>query len=258
MVLTAFSTARSPRTRTVNLLTLETLRHKTNTIFKTLIFCLRAAKKGDGLTNRVAYYRQFVSTLFRCKSNLTQKPDWVKKIWDLIPLNPVWTQDLLKIRDGKCEAHQQRGWGAVAADCGVSRFSDGCELVWGQGTELPLCVSPDCVAEWLGYVAVVTKINYSRWKTFLRFPFFFLFFSHSLHFCTPLFLFSFFFSGTGCDPNVCHTGGRGWKGEGSLFENISGVRSCPPQCSQVRQCVLKRKMPSVNRFTHTDSKTPLS
>lgn len=60
------------------------------------------------------------------------------------------------------------------------------KLVWGQGTELPLCVSPDYVAEWLGYVAVVTKINYSRWKTFLQF-----FPPHSLLLYTS-FLFSFF------------------------------------------------------------------
>lgn len=228
MVLTAFSTARSPRTRTVNLLTLETLRHKTNTIFKTLIFCLRAAKKGDGLTNRVAYYRQFVSTLFRCKSNLTQKSDWVKKIWDLIPLNPVWTQDLLKIRDGKCEAHQQRGWGAVAADCGVSRFSDGCELVWGQGTELPLCVSPDCVAEWLGYVAVVTKINYSRWKTFLRFPFFFLFFfslSPLLH--TSFSFFFFFFLALGVIQMCATLEGEDEKGRGRSLKIYQGLEVAP-------------------------------
>lgn len=49
--------------------------------------------------------------------------------------------------------------------------------MWGQGTEEPLCVSPDHVSEWLGYVARVTKINYSHWKIFLHFSpllFFFL------------------------------------------------------------------------------------
>lgn len=96
--------------------------------------------------------------------------------------------------------------------------SDGCELVWGQGTELPLCVSQDSVAQWLGYVAVVTKINYSDWKTFLHF------FPHSPHPYTFFFFpFFFFFLGIGWIPNASHTKGIWWRRVGaSLSEIILG------------------------------------
>ena len=167
----------------------------------------------------------------------------------------MWTQDLLKIRDSKCEAHQRRGWGAVAADCGVSRFSDGCELVWGQGTELPLCVSPDSVAEWLGYVAVVTKINYSRWKTFLRFPFFFFFSFFSL---SPLLhtSFSFFFLALGVIQMCATLEGDDEKGRGCSLKIYQGVRSWPLTVHRSGSVFWRGKCP-LWLDLHTDSKSPL-
>lgn len=116
--------------------------------------------------------------------------------------------------DGERWRQRRRLW--QPSEQGVS---DGCELVWGQGTELPLCVSQDSVAQWLGYVAVVTKINYSDWKTFLHF---FSSLSPSLHLLF-FFLFSFFFLGIGWIPNASHTKGIWWRRVGaSLSEIILG------------------------------------
>lgn len=161
----------------------------------------------------------------------------------------LWIQDLLKISDSSSVDGERRRWWRrrqqqiVAAEW--AGLSDGCEPVWGRGTELPLCVSPDSVAEWLGYVALMTKINYSHWKTFL--PFFFSL-THSL----ALLHTSLLFFATGCSLNVCHTKGWWWsKGRGSLSVKIyQGGKKLPPQRSQVRHCVLWWNMASVGRFMH--------
>lgn len=102
---------------------------------------------------------------------------------------------------------------------------DGCELEWGHGTELPLCVSPDCAAEWLSYVAVMTKINYIHWKTFLDF-------------CSPplsRLLHTSFFMPLGV-VQMCAT----LKGddEGVVRSQNILEGKLPPHRSQVRYCVL--------------------
>lgn len=125
------------------------------------------------------------------------------------------------------QRQQQCGWAAAVAAVQTvaaewAEFSDGWKLVWGQGTELPLCISPDCVAEWLGYVAAVTKINYSQCKTF-----FFLRLSLSLYCHTLFFIFSPFFvifllwQRIGWNPKVGHTKGRWCRPRRGVFHIIS-------------------------------------
>ena len=234
MVLTAFSTARSPRTWTVNLLMFEALRHKANTIFKTLIFCLRAAKKGDGLTNRGAYYRQFVSTLFHCKSNLTQKPDWVKK-----NLRPHSSESSVNTRSAKNTRWQM--WSSSAAWMG----SSGCRL-WSEQVFrwMWACVRPRHRATSVrltGLCCRMTRLCCRRDKDKLQslenistLSFFFFFLTLSTSAQLFFFLSFFFFLALGVIQMCATLEGDDEKGRGRSSKMYQGVRSCPPHCSQVR------------------------